>query len=102
MDARWQPVEPADLDEQSHGEQPDIEQLDGEQLEGEQSDGDQPELAERFDAADLPEPPYTGEPGVDEALARLASVTGATLEEQLPVLESVHRTLQDRLADVDG
>jgi hypothetical protein len=58
--------------------------------------------SDRRDPAELPEPPRTGEPGVDEVLARLASVTGASLEEQLPVLESVHRTLQDRLADVDG
>ncbi len=51
---------------------------------------------------ELPDPPQTGESDVDEAMLRLASVTGATLDEQLAVLESVHRTLQDRLADVDG
>jgi hypothetical protein len=51
---------------------------------------------------ELPELPQTGDLGVDEALGRLAGITAATLEEQLPVLESVHRALQDRLADVDG
>jgi len=87
MDAQWQPVEADDRNDWSEQrEQP----------------ADHAEPDGQFDAPELPEPPYTGEPGVDEALTRLASVTGATLEEQLPVLESVHRTLQDRLADVDG
>ena len=58
--------------------------------------------SEPVETVDLPDPAQTGDSGVDEAMLRLASVTGATLDEQLPVLESVHRTLQDRLADVDG
>ncbi len=51
---------------------------------------------------ELPDVPRTGDLAVDDAVQRLVAVTGATLEEQLPVLEAVHRTLQDRLADVEG
>ncbi len=61
------------------------------------SDGLEPESI-------LAEPAATGDDAVDAALARLAQAVsaGAPLEEQLPVLEAVHRTLQDRLADVEG
>lgn len=48
------------------------------------------------------EAPVTGDAAVDEAVAHLARAAGAPLEQQLPVLEAVHRTLQDRLADVEG
>lgn len=51
---------------------------------------------------DAVEAPVTGDAAVDDAVTRLAQLQGATLEEQLPVLEAVHRTLQDRLADVEG
>jgi hypothetical protein len=47
------------------------------------------------------EPPGTGDRAVDEVLAELAGVDGEPLEVRLGVLERVHRTLQDRLAD-DG
>ena len=46
-------------------------------------------------------PPATGDQAVDAAVAALAGVATAPLEERLGVLEHVHRTLQDRLADVE-
>ena len=46
-------------------------------------------------------PPETGDQAVDEAVAALAEVAAQPLEERLGVLEHVHRTLQDRLADVE-
>jgi hypothetical protein len=42
----------------------------------------------------------TGDEAVDEILAALAGVGDEPLEVRLGVLERVHRTLQDRLADV--
>jgi hypothetical protein len=56
-------------------------------------------------SAEIPEqpgrPPETGDQAVDEAVAALAEVAAQPLEERLGVLEHVHRTLQDRLADVE-
>jgi hypothetical protein len=46
-------------------------------------------------------PPTTGDQAVDAAVVELAAVATAPLEERLGVLERVHRTLQDRLADVE-
>ena len=55
--------------------------------------------------AEVPErqarPPETGDQAVDAVVAALAGVTEHPLEERLGVLEHVHRTLQDRLADVE-
>ena len=55
--------------------------------------------------AEVPErpgpPPATGDQAVDAVVAALAEVSGQPLEERLGVLEHVHRTLQDRLADVE-
>jgi hypothetical protein len=51
---------------------------------------------------EVPDPPQTGDPEVDQAVAALAVAVGGPLEEQLAVYESAHRTLQDRLADVEG
>ena len=48
-----------------------------------------------------PDVPHTGDQAVDAAVAALAGVAAAPLEERLGVLEHVHRTLQDRLADVE-
>ncbi len=45
--------------------------------------------------------PRTGDPAVDAAVAELAGVAHEPLEHRLGVLERVHRTLQDRLADVE-
>ncbi len=50
----------------------------------------------------LAQAPATGDPGLDEALRELALASAISLEDQLPVIEAVHRTLQDRLADVEG
>lgn len=50
----------------------------------------------------LPEPPTTGDAAVDAAVARLAEVAALPLEVQPAAYESVHRTLTDRLADVEG
>jgi hypothetical protein len=49
----------------------------------------------------LDEAPATGDDSVDAALAALAGVLDEPLETRLAVLERVHRTLQDRLADVE-
>lgn len=56
-----------------------------------------------------PEPPTndggagtTGDPRVDEALARLRELDSLPTVEQVPVLEDVHRRLQDALADLDN
>jgi hypothetical protein len=51
--------------------------------------------------AELPEPPATGDQAVDAVVAALAAVVAEPLEGRLGVLEQVHRTLQDRLADVE-
>jgi hypothetical protein len=54
---------------------------------------------------DLPQgatrPPETGDQAVDSVVAALAEVAAQPLEHRLGVLEHVHRTLQDRLADVE-
>lgn len=48
------------------------------------------------------EPPQTGDPALDEMLRALAQASEIPPEDQLPVIEAVHRGLQDRLADVEG
>jgi hypothetical protein len=53
------------------------------------------------DGLDGLELPATGDPGLQEALRELARASAISLEDQLPVIEAVHRTLQDRLADVE-
>jgi hypothetical protein len=50
----------------------------------------------------VPDPPRTGDPAVDEAITAIARAVTGPLEEQLAVYEVAHRTLQDRLADVEG
>jgi hypothetical protein len=49
----------------------------------------------------LDEPDATGDQSVDAALAELRGVLDDPVEARLAVLERVHRTLQDRLADVE-
>jgi hypothetical protein len=49
-----------------------------------------------------PQPPVSGDEDVDALIAQLVAHAAVPLEEQLPILEAVHRTLQDRLADVEG
>lgn len=50
----------------------------------------------------LPTPPMTGDPAVDAAAASLSDVVRQPLEAQPAGYESVHRTLTDRLADLEG
>jgi hypothetical protein len=50
---------------------------------------------------EVPEPPVTGDPLVDEAVRRIAAAVRHPLEDQVPVYDAVHRGLQDRLADVE-
>lgn len=49
-----------------------------------------------------PEPPVTGDRAVDEAMELVSDAFGADLDFQLEAYESAHRTLQDRLADVES
>jgi hypothetical protein len=68
----------------------------------EEQSGEMPLPAPDVLPADLPEPPRTGDDLVDAAIERLSRVATEPLEEQLAVYDAVHRTLQDRLADVEG
>jgi hypothetical protein len=52
--------------------------------------------------ARLPEPPVTGDPRVDDALARLGELPELPVAEHLSVYEDVHRRLHDALADLDA
>jgi hypothetical protein len=47
----------------------------------------------------LPPPVATGDPRVDAALAPLEALDDAPVEEHPAVVEEVHRTLQDILAE---
>jgi len=47
-------------------------------------------------------PVTTGNPRVDAALARLGELDALPTVEQVPVLEDIHRRLQDALAELDG
>jgi len=51
---------------------------------------------------DEPPPPVTGDDAVDAATAEVADTAADPLEARLAVYERAHRTLQDRLADVEG
>jgi hypothetical protein len=53
-------------------------------------------------APSLPPPPSTGDQTVDAAVAPLADLSLAPLEDHPAVYEGVHRALTDRLADVEG
>jgi hypothetical protein len=54
------------------------------------------------EAVHYPEPPRTGDAEIDEAIGALAHAVGGPLEERLTAFDAAHRTLQDRLADVEG
>ena len=53
-------------------------------------------------ALDYPDPPRTGDAAVDEVIEAVAHAVRGPLEEQVAVYDAAHRTLQDRLADVEG
>jgi hypothetical protein len=63
--------------------------------------GDDENERER-EARDEPPPPETGDQAVDEATAEVAATAAEPLETRLAAYERAHRTLQDRLADVEG
>jgi hypothetical protein len=50
---------------------------------------------------EVPEPPVTGDPIVDEAAQRVGAAVQEPLDTQVAVYDAVHRALQDRLADVE-
>jgi hypothetical protein len=64
--------------------------------------GFEPESMFDEPAFDFPDPPETGDVAVDEAINAVAAAISGPLEEQLSVYDAAHRTLQDRLADVEG
>ena len=52
---------------------------------------------------EVPDPPATGDPDVDQALSRLhANASTGDLDAQADAGEAVHRALQDRLSDLGG
>ncbi|HEU5027003.1 MAG TPA: hypothetical protein VFV01_18945 [Spirillospora sp.] len=51
-------------------------------------------------AAPPPEP--TGDPRVDEAVARLGELAGRPVPEHVEIFEDVHQRLQDLLAGAEG
>lgn len=46
--------------------------------------------------------PQTGDAAVDAALIELTAAAGAPIGDQVEAYVGAHRTLQDRLADIDG
>jgi len=59
------------------------------------------ELTEQDAPFEVPQPPQTGDPVVDEAVVRVAAAVQLPLDDQVGVYDAVHRALQDRLADVE-
>ena len=49
-----------------------------------------------------PVPPPTGDETVDAALAELTSATQEPVADQVEAYVGAHRSMQDRLADLDG
>jgi hypothetical protein len=54
-----------------------------------------------MDSESFPPAPATGDSGVDEAVAGLAALAGAPLEEHPPALEAVHGALREILGELD-
>lgn len=77
--------------------------LTGDDDAGEAPTSDAERAPERGDLAAAVEPPQTGDPALEEMLGALAlaQASAIPLEDRLPVIEAVHRGLQDRLADVE-
>jgi hypothetical protein len=67
-------------------------------LEDQPTDGE----AEEREPREEPPPPRTGDEAVDEATDEVAATRADSLETRLAAYERAHRTLQDRLADVEG
>lgn len=61
--------------------------------------GAQPEAGD--EPFEVPEPPVTGDPVVDDVTRRVAEAAGQRLDVQATAYDAVHRVLQDRLADVE-
>ncbi|HEY8481169.1 MAG TPA: hypothetical protein VIL71_15190 [Spirillospora sp.] len=59
------------------------------------------EAADAPDFPDVPPPEPTGDPRVDEALARLGELGALPVSEHVEIYEDVHRRLQDLLASAD-
>lgn len=51
---------------------------------------------------EVPAPPVTGDPVLDEATGRVAAAAALPLEAQVEAYEHAHRALESRLADVEG
>jgi hypothetical protein len=74
-------------------------------------EGQEPEAVQDVDAdaddadaeaIDYPDPPRTGDADIDEAIEALAYAVSGPLEDRLTAFDAAHRTLQARLADVEG
>jgi hypothetical protein len=83
----------------------DAQGLDAPELDSPGLDGQEPDQEQALEdepAPDHPEPPRTGDPAVDEVIDAVARAVRGPLEVQLAAYETAHRTLQARLADVEG
>jgi len=95
-----------DLDSEESAVDDDDDQ-DSEDFDDEDDDLDQDEDSsdvENMSASgiSLPTLPITGEPRVDDALARLGDLAGMPVSEHAEVFEDVHRRLHGTLADLAG
>jgi len=61
-----------------------------------------PDDTQELSLDDLPKPPFTGDSAVDSVTDEVRVAAAGPLEGQLAAYERAHRTLQDRLADVEG
>ena len=52
--------------------------------------------------AGLPLAPVTGDPAIDDAMARLARAQGGSAADRIDAGERAHRMLQERLSDLGG
>jgi hypothetical protein len=98
---------PTDDGELGDGDLADNRMADGDIADGELGDGDRADngMADGEPDANPREqddPPHTGDPEVDAALATAAGLRDAEPAEQLETYVGTHRSLQDRLADSGG
>jgi hypothetical protein len=80
--------------------QAEVQELETREPETQEPETQEPETQEP--APEYPDPPRTGDPAVDRVLDAVAGAVSGPLEEQLSAYDAAHRTLQDRLADVEG